>query len=130
MAMSYLFQFLDKAALSYTAILGLKKDLSLTGSQYSWASGIYYFGYLAASYPAGMLMVRFPVGKLIAASVQVLTCVSIVLALTDFQACLGHHPNAHSSVLQCSRIIGESILPRRLGGVHRTRPHNHCRDVV
>lgn len=69
MAVSYLFQFLDKAALSYTAIMGLKTDLSLSGSQYSWASGIYYFGYLAASYPAGMLMVRYPVAKTIAASV-------------------------------------------------------------
>lgn len=56
-------------SLAYTAIMGLKSDLSLSGSEYSWASGIYYFGYLAASYPAGMLIVRFPVAKLIAASV-------------------------------------------------------------
>lgn len=71
MAMSYLFQFLDKAALGYTAIMGLKTDLSLSGSEYSWASGIYYFGYLAASYPAGMLIVRYPVGKTISVSVCV-----------------------------------------------------------
>lgn len=69
MAVSYLFQFLDKAALGYTAIMGLKTDLALTGSQYSWASGIYYFGYLVASYPAGILMVRYPVGKTISTSV-------------------------------------------------------------
>ena len=71
MAISYLFQFLDKAALGYTAIMGLKTDLAMSGSQYSWASGIYYFGYLAASYPAGILMVRYPVGKTIAVSVYV-----------------------------------------------------------
>lgn len=69
MALSYLFQFLDKSALGYTAIMGLRTDMKLSGNEYSWASGIYYFGYLAASYPAGMLMVRFPVGKLVAASV-------------------------------------------------------------
>jgi MFS family permease len=71
MAVAYLFQFLDKAALGYTAIMGLKQDLRLTGDDFSWASGIYYFGYLVASYPAGMLMVRFPVARTIAFSVSV-----------------------------------------------------------
>lgn len=69
MAVSYLFQFLDKSALGYTAIMSLRSDLSLSGLEYSWASGIYYVGYLLASYPAGWLMVRLPVGKTIAASV-------------------------------------------------------------
>lgn len=69
MAMSYLFQFLDKSALGYTAIMGIREDLGLTGQDYSWSSSIYYFGYLIASYPAGVIMVRWRVGKLIAASV-------------------------------------------------------------
>lgn len=69
MGLSYMFQFLDKSALGYTAIMGLQTDLSMTGEQYSWASGIYYFGYLAASYPAAALMVRFPVAHTIAVSV-------------------------------------------------------------
>ncbi|KAH7085819.1 putative MFS allantoate transporter [Paraphoma chrysanthemicola] len=81
MAVSYLFQFLDKAALGYTAIMGLRTDLAMSGSQYSWASGIYYFGYLAASYPAGMLMVRFPVGKTIAASILVWGIILMLTAL-------------------------------------------------
>ncbi|KAG5815079.1 hypothetical protein H9Q74_010630 [Fusarium xylarioides] len=45
MAFAYLFQFLDKTALSYTAILGLREDLHLKGEEYGWASAIYYFGY-------------------------------------------------------------------------------------
>ena len=49
--------------------MGLRTDLKLTGNDYSWASSVYYFGYLIASYPAGMLMVRFPVGKMISVSV-------------------------------------------------------------
>jgi hypothetical protein len=69
MAVSYLFQFLDKAALGYTAILGLRQDLRLTGLEYSWSSGIYYMGYLVASYPVGLLMLRWKVAKTIAASV-------------------------------------------------------------
>ncbi|KAH7137454.1 major facilitator superfamily domain-containing protein [Dactylonectria estremocensis] len=69
MAISYMFQFLDKSALSYTAIMGLRDDLKLQGTDYSWASSIYYFGYLIASYIAGVIMVRYPIGKTITASI-------------------------------------------------------------
>ncbi|KAL2678814.1 hypothetical protein Neosp_009565 [[Neocosmospora] mangrovei] len=65
---SYLFQTLDKQALGFSAIMGLEEDLSLSGSQYSWASSIYYFGYLAFSYPASYLIVKLPLGKLIASA--------------------------------------------------------------
>lgn len=71
MAVSYMFQFLDKAALSFTAILGLIEDLKLTGEDYSWATAIYYFGYLLATFPAGWVMVRWRVGKLIGTTVLV-----------------------------------------------------------
>ncbi|KAH7007742.1 major facilitator superfamily domain-containing protein, partial [Ilyonectria destructans] len=71
MAVSYMFQYLDKTALSFTAIMGLRDDLHLSGSDFSWASSIYYFGYLVASYPVGMLMVRWKVGKTIALSIFV-----------------------------------------------------------
>ncbi|KAL3965159.1 hypothetical protein ACCO45_002163 [Purpureocillium lilacinum] len=69
MAFSYMFQFLDKSALGFTAIMGLREDLRLSGQDFSWASSIYYFGYLIASYPAGMIMVRWKVGKTIAVAV-------------------------------------------------------------
>ncbi|RSL94882.1 hypothetical protein CEP52_012385 [Fusarium oligoseptatum] len=65
---SYLFQTLDKQALGFSAIMGLEEDLNLSGSQYSWASSIYYFGYLAFSYPASYLIVKLPLGKLIASA--------------------------------------------------------------
>ncbi|UPK92305.1 hypothetical protein LCI18_003240 [Fusarium solani-melongenae] len=65
---SYLFQTLDKQSLGFSAIMGLEEDLNLSGSQYSWASSIYYFGYLAFSYPASYLIVKLPLGKLIASA--------------------------------------------------------------
>lgn len=71
LAFSYLFQFLDKSALGFTAVMGLRSDLSLVGQQFSWASGIYYFGFLVASYPAGMIMVRYRIGKALAITVYV-----------------------------------------------------------
>lgn len=69
MAISYMFQFLDKSALGYVAILGFRQDLGLNGDEFSWANSIYYLGYLVASWPVAMLMVRFPVGKLICCAV-------------------------------------------------------------
>jgi ACS family allantoate permease-like MFS transporter len=37
----YSLQFLDKLTLSYASIMGLKKDVHMSGSQYSWASSIF-----------------------------------------------------------------------------------------
>ncbi|CAI7615524.1 hypothetical protein N7533_008537 [Penicillium manginii] len=80
MAVSYMFQFLDKSAMSFTAILGLQDDLNLQGEDYSWASSIYYFGYLAASYVAALLLVHFPVGKMISTSIIVWGVVLMLMA--------------------------------------------------
>lgn len=46
MVVAYMMAFLDKQTLNYTSLMGLLQDLHLTGNQYSWASGIFYFGYL------------------------------------------------------------------------------------
>ncbi|QRD83411.1 hypothetical protein F9C07_2107361 [Aspergillus flavus] len=72
MAVSYMFQFLDKFAKRLTSILGLTDDQHLQGEDYSWASRVYYFGYLAAFYVAAVLLARFSVGKMISASICVL----------------------------------------------------------
>ncbi|KEZ45488.1 hypothetical protein SAPIO_CDS1806 [Scedosporium apiospermum] len=72
MATAYMFQFLDKSCLSYAAILGIKSDLRLSGNDYSWSSAIYYFGYLVATYPvAGVLLVRFPIAKILTISLVI-----------------------------------------------------------
>jgi len=65
---SYLAQYLDKSAMSYSAILGLRKDLHLVGQDYSWASAVFYFGYLASAYPVSYLLVRLPIGKFMSGS--------------------------------------------------------------
>ncbi|KAF5596699.1 DAL5-Allantoate ureidosuccinate permease [Fusarium pseudocircinatum] len=82
MAFAYLFQFLDKTALSYTAILGLREDLHLKGEEYGWASAIYYFGYLVATYPiAGVLLVRYPIAKVIAITMFIWGAILMFTAL-------------------------------------------------
>ncbi|KIW78629.1 hypothetical protein Z517_08467 [Fonsecaea pedrosoi CBS 271.37] len=69
MGFCYLLQYMDKLALSSATLLGLLQDLDLHGSQYSWCSAIFYFGYLAWSWPSSYLLVRFPTGKYIAVTV-------------------------------------------------------------
>jgi hypothetical protein len=65
---SYLFQYLDKQAMAYSAILGLRTDLNLVGQDYSWASSIFYFGYLSASGIVAALIVRLPIGRFMSLS--------------------------------------------------------------
>ncbi|OOF91212.1 hypothetical protein ASPCADRAFT_10012 [Aspergillus carbonarius ITEM 5010] len=77
MLVAYMMSFMDKQTLNYSAIMGLLGDLDLQGAEYSWSSSIFYFGYLAFSYPASLLMVKFPLGKYLACTYL---CWAIVLA--------------------------------------------------
>lgn len=46
LAVCYAFFYIDKTTLSYAAIFGIRDDLHLVGTQYSWLSSIFYFGFL------------------------------------------------------------------------------------
>jgi hypothetical protein len=63
MLVAYMLQFLDKQALANGTIMGIIQDLKLVGTDYSWTSSIFYFGYLAASYPVSLILVKLPLGK-------------------------------------------------------------------
>ncbi|CRG86947.1 putative transporter C460,05 [Talaromyces islandicus] len=71
MGFCYMLQYMDKLALSEAALFNIRADLGLYGMQYSWASAIFYFGYLIWSWPTSYMVVRFPLGKYLAASVFV-----------------------------------------------------------
>lgn len=51
--------------INYAQAYGLSKGTHLVGQDYSWLSSIFYFGYLVAQYPAGYLMQRLPLGKVL-----------------------------------------------------------------
>ncbi|KAG9256611.1 major facilitator superfamily domain-containing protein [Emericellopsis atlantica] len=57
--------FLDKNALGYAAVFGIRDDANLKGQDYSWLSSIFYFGYLAMEFPNLWLMTKVPIGKYI-----------------------------------------------------------------
>lgn len=61
-------QFLDKTALNYANLFGIRTNLHLTGSQFSWLASIFYFGYLVAQFPASYLFSKFSTGKILGIS--------------------------------------------------------------
>ncbi|KAF8909847.1 major facilitator superfamily domain-containing protein [Mucidula mucida] len=66
LSICYMFYYVDKTTLSYAAIFGLKEDLNLKPSEYSWLSSIFYFGWLAWALPTNILMQKFPLSKYLA----------------------------------------------------------------
>ncbi|KAJ5198674.1 uncharacterized protein N7498_007791 [Penicillium cinerascens] len=69
MGFAYFLQFLDKLVLSQATLFNLRQDLNMHGNQYSWTSAIFYFGYLAWSFPSSYVIVRLPIGKYLSVSV-------------------------------------------------------------
>ncbi|KAF7531249.1 hypothetical protein G7054_g9046 [Neopestalotiopsis clavispora] len=72
--------FLDKNALGYAAVLGIKTDAHLHGQQYSWLSSIFYFGYLAMEFPNLWLMTKLPIGKYVGSCLTVWGALICVMA--------------------------------------------------
>lgn len=68
MTISHFWCSLDKSTLAQSSLLGIRQDLGMVGQDYSWASSIYHFGILAATYPASVLLVKLPVGKFLSAT--------------------------------------------------------------
>ncbi|KAI9729353.1 MAG: hypothetical protein M1834_006876 [Cirrosporium novae-zelandiae] len=62
---TYCLQYIDKQALSYSAVFDLLDETNLTGDEYSWLGSIFYFGYLFWEYPASYIAQRFKMGKFI-----------------------------------------------------------------
>ncbi|KAJ5017750.1 hypothetical protein K4K57_007663 [Colletotrichum sp. SAR 10_99] len=54
----YGLNYVDKVAMGWAVLFSFRKDLGLVGDEYSWASSMFYYGYLAAQYPANYLLQR------------------------------------------------------------------------
>ncbi|KAF4781057.1 MFS allantoate transporter [Colletotrichum scovillei] len=59
----YVFFYIDKTTLSYAAIFGIQSDLKLKGTEYSWLSSIFYFGFLVWALPTNFMLQKFPIAK-------------------------------------------------------------------
>lgn len=63
LAVCYAFFYIDKTTLSYAAIFGIREDLDLVGTEYSWLSSMFYFGFLVWALPTSFLLQKLPVAK-------------------------------------------------------------------
>ena len=63
MLVTSILQFLDKTAINYANLFGIRQNLNLTGNQFSWLASIFYFGYLFAQFPMAYLMTKYSSGK-------------------------------------------------------------------
>ncbi|ROW09299.1 hypothetical protein VPNG_05880 [Cytospora leucostoma] len=82
---TYGLNFMDKTILSSASVFGLRDDTNLKGQDYSWVSAIFYFGYLAWSYPTTLLIARLPVARYLAANTLIWgVIVAVTAACTNY----------------------------------------------
>ncbi|KAI5456787.1 major facilitator superfamily domain-containing protein [Mariannaea sp. PMI_226] len=79
MALVYLFQYIDKQAISQAAIFGLTTDLKLSGVEFSWAVSLFYVGQLVAEYPTMFLLSRLPVTSYVGISIVLWGAVNMAM---------------------------------------------------
>jgi hypothetical protein len=62
---TFFLQYIDKQAISYSAVFDLFETTGTTGDQYSWLASIFYFAYLFAEWPSAYLAQHFPTGRVV-----------------------------------------------------------------
>ncbi|RSH80120.1 hypothetical protein EHS25_007322 [Saitozyma podzolica] len=66
----FTFYYVDKTTLSYAALFGIKKDLNLSGTQYSNLGSIFYIGWLVWALPGNLMLAKFPLSKYLAINIM------------------------------------------------------------
>ncbi|GCB21152.1 uncharacterized transporter C417.10 [Aspergillus awamori] len=66
---TYCLQYIDKQALSYSAVFDLFTNAHINSNEYSWLASIFYFGYLFWEYPASYIAQRLPIGTVVSSFV-------------------------------------------------------------
>ncbi|KAK1474831.1 hypothetical protein CCUS01_05457 [Colletotrichum cuscutae] len=69
MCLRYGLNYVDKVAMGWAVLFDFRKDLGLVGDEYSWASSMFYFGYLAAQYPANYMLQRYKTVRILSSAV-------------------------------------------------------------
>ncbi|KAH8880474.1 MFS general substrate transporter [Thozetella sp. PMI_491] len=83
MAIVYFFQYLDKQSINYAAVFNLSTDLHLSGTDFSWAVSLFYFGQLVSEYPAPYLMSRLHITEFVCIIMCVHTYIEMCLGITQ-----------------------------------------------
>ncbi|KAJ5356502.1 Major facilitator superfamily domain general substrate transporter [Penicillium concentricum] len=100
----YFLQYLDKIAISYASVTGLRESANLQGNQFNWVSSIFFFGQLALAFPTMRVMQLFPLAKYVAVNVTIWGTI-----LASMAAC-----KSFASLMVCRTLLGAaeaSIIP-------------------
>ncbi|GAA6062584.1 hypothetical protein JCM10212_004179 [Sporobolomyces blumeae] len=73
-------EFLDKNALAYAAVWGLRQDTGLKGQEYSQVASVFYYGYLGALFVNMWLVTKVPAAKLVGVSTSLWAVVLLSMA--------------------------------------------------
>lgn len=88
------------------AKLEAKSHQNLQGQQYSWASAVFYFGYLAWSPISSYLAVRLPLGKYLTVMVSVQPpCITLCKPLTVIRLIWGGVLMCHAAAKNFAGIM-------------------------
>ncbi|KAF5662239.1 pantothenate transporter [Fusarium heterosporum] len=82
MAIVYFFQYLDKGSISYAAVFGLRKDLGLSGEDFSCVVSLFFFGQLVSEPPAAYILSRFHVTLFVGITIIVWGLMEICIGLS------------------------------------------------
>ncbi|KAH7024790.1 allantoate permease [Microdochium trichocladiopsis] len=69
LCITYALQSIDRTTLSYAAVFGVREDLHLTSTEFSWAGALLYIGYLFWEFPTNVLLQKLPINHFMAATV-------------------------------------------------------------
>ncbi|OKL62654.1 hypothetical protein UA08_01639 [Talaromyces atroroseus] len=87
----YFLQYLDKIAISYGSVTGMKTSAHLQGDQYNWVSSIFFFGQLAFQFPTIRLTQAFPLARYVAVNVVIwgglLACLAACKSFASLMVC-------------------------------------------
>jgi MFS family permease len=87
----YFLQFLDKIAVGYGSVTGLRTDTHLVGDDYNWVASIFFFGQLLLEFPTTRLIQYFPLAKYVSVNViiwgTVLACLAACKNFAGLMAC-------------------------------------------
>lgn len=53
--------YLDKTAINYANLFGIKDSLGITQAQFAWFASGFYLGYLVCAWPSNVLLQKFSV---------------------------------------------------------------------
>ncbi|KAJ3537197.1 hypothetical protein NM208_g6418 [Fusarium decemcellulare] len=66
---TYGLQSIDRTTLNYAAVFGVREDLGLSSTQFSWAGALLYLGYLFWEFPTNVMLQKLPINHVMSCTV-------------------------------------------------------------